>query len=142
MKRCFKCGETKELAAFYPHPKMADGYLNKCKDCTKKDVGKRYEEKRKFISKYEHKRSETPERRKKQISYALTARKRYPEKYKARYETRNAIRDGHIKKCPCEICGTTLEVQAHHEDYSKPLEVKWLCRKHHREYERGKIIPF
>jgi hypothetical protein len=42
MKKCFKCGIEKELDEFYKHPKMADGHLNKCKDCNKKDVKDNY----------------------------------------------------------------------------------------------------
>lgn len=42
------------------------------------------------------------------------------------------IRRGSIKKMPCIICGDANS-QAHHDDYSKPLEVKWLCRDHHLE---------
>ena len=38
MKKCFKCRETKELDKFYKHKGMADGHLNKCIDCTKKDT--------------------------------------------------------------------------------------------------------
>ena len=38
---------------------------------------------------------------------------------------------GKLKQKPCEICGIN-DVVMHHDDYSKPLEVRWLCIKHHR----------
>lgn len=38
MKKCFKCHINKNLNDFYKHSTMSDGHLNKCKDCTKKDV--------------------------------------------------------------------------------------------------------
>lgn len=41
-KICFKCGRELHLSEFYKHPRMGDGHLNKCKDCTKHDVRLRY----------------------------------------------------------------------------------------------------
>ena len=42
-KICFKCERELPISQFYRHPKMPDGHLNKCKDCTKKDVKERYD---------------------------------------------------------------------------------------------------
>ena len=61
---------------------------------------------------------------------SINARLKYPEKYQARQEVLKALRKGTLIKKPCEVCGK-LKVQAHHEDYSKPLDVKWLCEDHH-----------
>lgn len=33
---------------------------------------------------------------------------------------------------PCEVCGRKSPIEKHHEDYSKPLQVRWLCPEHHR----------
>jgi len=49
------------------------------------------------------------------------------------------IRRGKVAKGPCEICGTTENIEAHHPDYSKPLEFHSLCRGHHVMVTRGLI---
>lgn len=48
-----------------------------------------------------------------------------------------AVKSGRLVKSPCRDCGS-LDVQAHHKDYSKPLDVIWLCGPHHRE-EHAKL---
>jgi hypothetical protein len=45
----------------------------------------------------------------------------------------NAIKYGKLKKEPCEVCGC-LDVHAHHDDYAKPLDIRWLCDIHHNEW--------
>ena len=57
-----------------------------------------------------------------------------PEKVKAHRILREAVRTGKIKRLPCKVCGENRKyrVHAHHDDYSKPLSVKWLCGVHHK----------
>ena len=57
-------------------------------------------------------------------------------KYVARYTTNNAVKRGLLVKQPCEVCGTDENVEAHHDDYMRPLDVRWLCRTHHGEHHR------
>lgn len=54
------------------------------------------------------------------------------EKFEARSIVKWAIEQG-LKVMPCEICQSTENVEAHHDDYSKPLDIRWLCQRHHRE---------
>lgn len=65
--------------------------------------------------------------------------KKYPEQRKAVNTVNNAIRDGRLERRPCEICGKA-SVEAHHDDYSKPLEVRWFCRKHHLKHHVDKRV--
>lgn len=60
-------------------------------------------------------------------------------KDKARNKVKNALRSGRLIKKPCQVCQTTKKVEAHHEDYDRPLEIIWLCRLHHSQYGSGKI---
>lgn len=67
---------------------------------------------------------------------------RNPEKAAARDAVQRAVRSGKIVRQPCEVCnvthgsqrrdGSVVKVEAHHDDYSKPLEVRWVCTEHHR----------
>src|SRR3990167_908208 len=59
-------------------------------------------------------------------------------KNKAKYLVRTAIKNGRMVRMPCEICAD-IKVEAHHPDYNKPYDVKWLCKKHHAEEHRIKL---
>lgn len=71
-------------------------------------------------------------RREKQARYYKVRRYLHPEIIKARMFLNNQIRSGKIKRLPCERCGS-VRSQGHHTDYSKPLEVQWLCQIHHSQ---------
>lgn len=54
------------------------------------------------------------------------------EKIRAQSKVRKAIKSGKIiKPLNCEVCGLSKALQGHHEDYSKPLQVIWMCAKCH-----------
>jgi hypothetical protein len=57
--------------------------------------------------------------------------KNHPERKAATVAVNNAVRDGRLTKQPCEVCGNP-KAEAHHDDYSKPLDVRWLCNPHHK----------
>lgn len=132
-KVCFKCGVLKPLDEYYKHKEMGDGHLNKCKLCVKANVNARYynPESREKIAEYERARFKTKHRKEKIAEYRKHYRAVNRLKYIARNAVNNALRDGAIVKLPCEMCGSEWS-QAHHEDYSKPLDVKWLCFNCHR----------
>jgi len=60
------------------------------------------------------------------------------ERFKRRVRglARYAVRKGRLVQEPCEVCGE-MKVEGHHDDYAKPLEVRWLCRYHHDEHHKN-----
>jgi hypothetical protein len=145
MKTCFKCGQTKSLDEYYVHPRMADGRLNKCKECTKADVIEHCVSNIERVRAYDRKRGYLAHRLEKRKQYSKTDAGRliarrsrekynlnYPNRIRANSAVNTAIRSGRLRKQPCEICGAR-KVEAHHADYSRPLDVRWLCRLHHSQ---------
>lgn len=55
------------------------------------------------------------------------------ERTAARRAVRCAIQSGQLARLPCEVCGDH-KTHGHHDDYGKPLNVRWLCPAHHREH--------
>jgi len=136
MKTCFKCNTAKDRTEFYRDPKMADGVVGKCKACTKADIAayRRDPIKGERIRAYDRERGnrQTPE-------YDRAYKRRYPEKTRARTALGNAVRAGRVvKPSTCQQCGAGGRIHGHHHDYTKALDVQWLCQpchvKAHRKY--------
>lgn len=138
-KVCFKCQVKKPLSEFYAHKEMSDGHLGKCKDCAKADVMEHREANLEKIRAYDRERSNLPHRVEARAEYQKFYRANNREKYIATGKANRAARAGKIKKEACVVCGKTGAVEKHHPDYSKPLDVVWLCRVHHSHVHHGKI---
>lgn len=135
-KQCFKCKETKNLSEFYRHSRMADGHLNKCKTCSKKDSIEHRVQNLEKVREYDRERGKRPERIKAGVEITKLWRAEDQRRQKAHNAVFTAVRSGRLTRQPCLRCGEEKTV-AHHEDYSRPLDVMWLCQpchvKRHKE---------
>lgn len=117
LRLCPKCGDRKPIDDFYRNRKTGKpfGWCRACQYAAHRkwmrtDAG------RASTNRY----NRNPERRRRND---------------ARVFTQKAIALGILVPQPCEVCGVT-KVHAHHTDYSKPLEVRWLCHEHHKAEHR------
>ena len=131
MKYCPQCKKVLPLDRFVSSNRSKDGYTYLCI----KDM----EKARQYTLRWYHKnyRKNFDQDRLRRLKRKKKYRLKYPEKEKAHYALHAAVYKGVIKKQPCEVCGNQ-KVQGHHPDYSKPLEVKWLCVNHHMMEHRIK----
>lgn len=143
MKPCPKCQKVLQLEDFHKNSRRKDGLETNCKTC---------------MNAYKTAHARNPKSQLKRTLYRMSNRERqaelnkayrerHPErvneiqrryrqnnrlKYLARTTLGNAIRDGKLFKLPCHVCGAK-KTEAHHHDYTKPLTVTWLCKRHHEE---------
>jgi hypothetical protein len=68
---------------------------------------------------------------------------KYGQRHIARMATTRAIKKGQLVPAPCEVCGEQpgatehlRRIEAHHDDYTKSLAIRWLCQRHHREWHK------
>lgn len=147
-KNCRQCEQDVRRADYYRHPNAADGLMAICKACHKSNVRNNYLHNREHYREYERGRANLPHRVELRQAYAATpeglargnrAKRAYldrnPAKRAAHIAAGNAIRAGKLVRQPCEACGEA-KAQAHHCDYSLPLDVRWLCSKHHAEWHK------
>jgi hypothetical protein len=166
MKTCSQCKLPKPLDAFNRASKSRDGHRSDCRECQKKsnhwhDANKeraKANRKRWHDANKESSEASAQEWRENNKEKDAASKKRWHDankekvtayskiadgigqrrdRRKVQNKTRVAIRRGHLERQPCEVCGTTEDIHAHHDDYSKPLEVRWLCRTHHIEHHKN-----
>jgi hypothetical protein len=141
-KICKTCGDEKPDEDFYTNDKT-------CKPCRCAKNRANREAKIDQYQAYDKARNMRPDRVAARAEYIATdegkaARRRASATYYFRHKDRrsatvtlnNAVRDGRVTKQPCFMCGCE-EVEAHHPDYSRPLDVVWLCIPHHKEIHLG-----
>ncbi len=119
-KTCSSCFEEKPITEFYKSTLNKDGLLGYCRVCHGQKIKNKRESKKllSFDEVAPHKKFWLAENRLKRKAHQAVA---------------YAVQTGKLIRHPCERCGTTQNVVAHHEDYNKPLDVLWLCKYHHKE---------
>ena len=148
-KICTKCEELKPLNEYHSDKRSSDGKTSSCGECNNNYSRKRRatntEDVRVYYRKYratgkglenlkEYSQSEEGK------AVARKSQQKWKEnnrhKRRAHSAVNYSIRTMAIEKQPCAICGETQNIHAHHADYEKPLNIKWLCAKHHHELHR------
>lgn len=136
MRKCTQCGVEFE-------PTTRKGY--RCPPC-RKAYDKAWREERKakglptgggkmprdYHKAYEEAYRQQPDVKERLRDRARARRTNPAERHKhvARWKVNHAVASGRLVRKPCEVCGSPRS-QAHHPDYSKPLDVIWLCAPHH-----------
>lgn len=139
MKTCNKCKKAKCDSLFYKDSGKTDGKKSICKVCCS-------------ITSKAHRENNPEAYRGNKVKYYSTEtgklnkkkslnkwRRNNPEKRKAHDAVAYSLKTKKLEKEPCSKCGSKT-VHAHHEDYSKPLEVVWLCHKHHMEIHNKTLV--
>ena len=133
MKTCSKCKKEKDESLFQKRKASHDGLTASCKACLKE---------------YDDSRLKDPKRMKARRDYQKTQKgkaahskacKNWVDKNQVKRGVHilvgNSISRGDLIKEPCEVCGNQ-KAHAHHDDYAEPLNVRWLCDKHHNEWHK------
>lgn len=134
-KICSRCGFEQDLGQFQKRKASKDGHTAACRSCLKE---------------YDRGRTNFPHRMEARAAYQKTekgkesankAKKKFidsnPIKRKAHSHVGNFLRDGKlVRPGKCENCGNECKPHAHHCDYTKPLEVMWLCKACHVDWHK------
>lgn len=141
-KICNTCGEEKLIECFrgcYSNNKLY--YRNKCNVCdsayqseTRREYRKqRYLKMKEYYKEHNRINLQTEHGKYLRNIRNNKYREMYPLQHEARQVINYLIRNGKLKKGRCEFYGCECcgRIEAHHDDYTKPLNIRWVCVKHH-----------
>lgn len=106
-KICSKCKKLLPLKKFCVDREKKTGICSQCHQC-KNEKNKDYRDK-----------------------YYKIYNKKFKKERSARSLVSRQIKKGEIKRGTCIVCKSKTNIVAHHEDYNKPLQIIWICRRHH-----------
>jgi len=146
MKLCRTCSSEKNECEFGKRKASKDGLASKCKDCQREydksrandadraAARRQYAKTQDGILAAQKARAKWAKENKGKIYESTKAyRKKYPKKCRAHEKVAYEIKRGNLTRKPCEICSEVKSV-AHHDDYDKPLDIRWLCQAHHKQW--------
>lgn len=159
-KICTRCKRSVTLGSYYRNKENKNGLHSYCIDCCREQNLKRYSKERwdeyykndkerrdKYQLEYYKKNKEkvskrcheyNQKHRAHQNEKHLAWKAKHPDAVKAHSIVYEALKDGRLTKLQfCECCLREGYTESHHEDYSFPLNVVWLCRSHHRRYHKN-----
>lgn len=145
-KVCRTCQVEQRVMDYY---RQSNGtFMLDCKACWRAKVRANRAANIEHYREFDRRRANLPHRVEAREAYAQTpegkaaairAKRRFiernPVKRAAHVAVGNALRDGKLARLTCEKCGNEKS-HAHHDDYSKPLDVRWLCTTHHAEWHK------
>lgn len=148
--KCGTCKIYKPVSEYYEDGKTVAGIASVCKAChTKGCIATRDRDNARQANVLYMRRARVKDPEKFRERERLSAEKKRqnsPQKVAARNAVNAAVKRGELlKPTDCEMCGQQRKVAGHHDDYSKPLQVRWLCAachgKEHRVVEFKRVLP-
>mgnify|MGYP001571783478 CR=1 FL=1 len=128
-KACPRCKTVFPVSQFYRDRSKYSGLVSYCKDCSR--IYFREKNERYAIKFRERKRRYYRRHREAILKEMVSYYHENKDGFRARSKVRTAILNGSLKRGLCSIC-KSADAEAHHPDYSKPLEIIWLCGRHHQ----------
>lgn len=138
--RCPTCNHYMPATSFYADKRTSNGLKAQCKAChcrttiATRDKGKAADANRQYMR---NARNRDPLKFRERDRLASRKMGRTPQR-EARYQLNRAVRRGEvIRPDVCTACGRAIKLTAHHDDYTKPLDVRWLCYECHGKEHRS-----